>query len=240
MAGLPTTASVIPRTTWYDFHVLWDMGTGIFSETAEVRLSYHRPVMLPYTASYATRLIPVIGVQSTSRVLVIGGGFGFLAEILLGQPYGLAADRVATQDTSTYASGARSETEEADINALLVGVGIDISSDFGKEAKGGLYDGGVRCRVRFTDSRLENQSAANSVKSMFPSSAIDFVITDDGFLNYHNDAEIAEIFASLDRLGAVEVWHLIYPNWGNAKDLETFKAMKPTHRFVDYWSGQTA
>lgn len=241
MPGLPTTGSVIARNTWFDFHTLWNMGAepeGYPGERSEVRLSYHRAVMMPYTETYAARLVSSIGIVDTSRVLVIGGGFGFLAEVLLGQ-YGVAEDRLVSQDASTYIVGARGETEEADIDAMIVGVGVSLSDEYGKEMKARWFDGSVRCRVRFTSARLENQSSANSVKSMFPSSGIDFVVTDDGYLNYHNDAQISDIFASLERLGAAQVWHIVYPNWGNAKSLVQFKAMNPSHHFVDYWSGQT-
>lgn len=242
MAGLPTTASVIARSTWYDFNILWDIGAepeGYPAERPEMRMAYHRRVMIPYTQDYADDLVPALGITATSRVLVVGGGFGFLAEVLR-DDYGLADARVVTLDPSDYIANALTTTEEPDANGAVMDVGLRLSTDEGKAAKGALFDGGARCRVRPSLSKLASQSEANSVKGMFPSSAIDFAITDDGYLNYHNDAEIAEIFSALDLLGAAQTWHVVYEDWGNARPLAEWKALKPAHKFIAYGSWAVA
>lgn len=238
MPGLPLTANVVPRSTWYDWHSLYSFPCELWghpSDRPEVRLSYHRAVLLRHIGSYTAKLIQITGIVQTSRVLVVGAAFGWTAEILRDQ-HGLAADRVATVDPSAYIGLARGETEEADINGVIAGVGMDLADGYSKWLKGQFFDGGARCRTPFSASRLENQSAANAVKSMFPSSAVDVVLTDDGYLNYHDDAQIAEIFAAVDRVGAAKVWHVTYSDWemGNSKTVDQFKSLKPTHEFVDF------
>lgn len=236
--ALPTTASIVPRTTWHDIHGLWNAGVDIRGPTGlEIRLSYHRQVILGWTRSYAQPVIEALRLEPRNT-LVVGGLIGIFPELLRDE-HGWSDAQVACLDPCPWVVAEHSTTEEVDINSMVVEVGLRLATEVGKAAKGQLYDGGARCRVRFSAERLGSAPSVNAAKALFGQSKVDLVITDDGYLNYHSDAECVQILDAIDGIGATRVCHLVYEdradgtpwNWGNYHSLAEWKAMRPAHEF---------
>ncbi len=91
----------------------------------QIKLHYHwYSILRPQRSKFAPLLFALLGMNAGDDVILVGGGFNATAE-------GLAdlGVRVIGLDTSDYIQAEKDNTEEAEIRAIIVGVGLDPDAD---------------------------------------------------------------------------------------------------------------
>jgi len=111
---------------------LWDgSSTSLYRyQQGELVFGYTRPAMSQYIGNDAKTLIAAlesVGLQKGQRIVLVGAGFGWVAEEFIAQGYGPAADgttngKVCAVDTSTWIQNNRGANAQvsilnADVNA---------------------------------------------------------------------------------------------------------------------------
>jgi len=129
---------------YHDNHIL---GTGIYGGAypnwQEVRLNFHRAGMMSVCDARARDLIDGLGFTVKDTVLIVGAGFGWLAECLKIRLPGIMT--VCT-DISPWIHFAKNETETAEIDAAVRAAGILPGTEAYDAAMTALDDGGTRAR----------------------------------------------------------------------------------------------
>lgn len=207
----------------------------------EVKLGYCRAVMLPYARARAGGIVAAMGWDAPwPRLVIVGGSFGWLGEMLETE-HGFT--QVVSTDVSRYVQAEKDNTEEADIDAALVAVGLDPTVGEGAMVKGRLFDGGNRTRASrgVVNENLKTGGSRNRVKNLL-GGGVDWVLSENVLENLA-DAEVVTASAPLRQLGAGVV-HLITPlrpgqtqdpdfNW---KTLEGWKVLLPADTIVEIGS----
>ena len=141
----------MPLRDW-NLKATWDAAYSIGAEgdvghsgsRPEVKLHYHRRVMGPVCQTRAVGIAQALGwVAPGPSLIIVGAGFGWTAEAL--EQMGFT--RVLSLDISQYVQGNKDGTEEAEIDAEIVGVGLTPGIGEGQALKQRLFDGGVRSRA---------------------------------------------------------------------------------------------
>src|SRR5712691_6385899 len=132
---------------WSTWQALYDLDAEPYADTGtrpHARLGYHRAALLHTLFEDRAVNVPrVLGWAPETRVVVVGCGFGWFLERMAAHGY---AHLVGT-DTSTLVHTHKALTEEADIHAALLEVGLPYEAGEGVALKAKLHDGGPRARV---------------------------------------------------------------------------------------------
>jgi len=229
-------AALLDYSLWSTWQALYDLDAEsdigpVFRP--HVRLSYHRAVLMKAARLNAQAYVSKLG-WTTGQHIVIGGcGFGWSTEILIDE---LGFTNVVGIDVSTFIQTNKATTEEADINAGIVAVGLSPLVGEGAIIKGKLFDGGPRARKAILNQDGATVSSRNAIKSALGGGNVDIVLTEDMLTNFP-DADCLVISTNLHKLAGT-VQHLVTPtrpgneavqNW---KTLAQWKALLPADTFM--------
>jgi len=225
--------------TWADFQGSYDIGAepdGHPNTREEVRLSYHRAVMLPLARDRATNVARVLNWLPTMKIVVIGCGFGWFVEVLKNE---LGFTDVVGTDISLYIQANKSGTEEADINAAIQAVGLNPLLGDGATIKGRLHDGGTRSRVTVLNENAQTAQSRNAIRQAFTGPGQVAWAFSESLIESLTDAEAAQGSGFLHQV-ANNVGHLVVttrdgqtPGEFNWKSLQEWKALLPNDIFVE-------
>ena len=226
--------------TWdeaYSIGAEGDMGHP--SNRREVKLGYHRAVMLPYCRKRAAGIARALTwTPPGPTIVIIGAGFGWTAECL----EALGLTRVGALDISQYIQANKSGTEEVEVSARIAAVGLDPTQGPGFFLKNRFVDGGSRARA----SRgvwNENGATDNSrirIRQALGLSASDMIIwgLSESVLESLTDVEAQEV-SSIAHQYCENVAHYVVTlregnqpgyNW---KSLKEWKTLLPTDTFIE-------
>src|SRR3990172_8682695 len=226
-----------------DFDSLYDIGAegawGHPNTRAEVRMHYNRFVLLPYMRQRAQRLYQVLGWTSQTRLVIVGCGFNWTAEVLETE---LGMNRVIGLDVSVYIQAAKSQNEDDDIRAAIQAVGLSTSFGDGMTLFSALRgDGGPRAKkaADILNENIRTNASRNRVKQ-YISGAANFEGLSENVLESLTDAECAQLSGYAHQLTSGRISHFLdclpnIPNdetW-NAKTLEQWKALLPNDTVVE-------
>jgi hypothetical protein len=223
-----------PKSGWDD---LYDQGAepwGHPGGRGEVRLQYHRHTMLALERLRAQNLVPLLGWDALTRVLVVQCGFGWMMEAL--NEFGVTQTK-GTQ-LSSYIQGAKSNNEDPDLRTAVERVGLTHNEGDGLALFTTMRgDGGARARRGTDILPLDVFDAANGRTLRDAMGGNGFTAwTHDGFLNAMDDADAVALSQQLHRgakAGAV-IHHVYWPIGGiwNGKSPQDWKLLIPTDTFV--------
>ncbi len=192
----------------------------------QIRLHYHwYPILRPQRSKYAPMLFELLGMSAGDDVVLVGGGFNATAE-------GLAdlGVRVIGLDTSDYIQAEKDNTEEAEIRAILIGVGLDPDVDMiiGKPGnvmvrpldvllRGGRASPQPRGWGQILGEDMRTNGSKKSVirafERQYPNAAVRFVISEE-VLNSITDAEallVCEYAGAAAQDWGATVVHMLSP-----------------------------
>ena len=172
----------------------------------EVRLHYHRHVMLPIAKQRASGLVENLGWTSATRIAVVGAGFGWLVESLKND-HGIS--NVVALDTSTYIQDNQNVSEEADYQAAVSAVGLDPASGEGLSLVSFFLEAGPRATVSILNEDMLTSASRERVASALGGS-IDVVLTENLLENFF-DSEVAVIDFALKQTIGAEIVHFVTP-----------------------------
>ncbi len=194
------------------FHRQNDIGTGIYlikgqifipgdkaiysqaHERKEVRLQLHRKVCMAFRRGWAKKLVAELGLKSTDVVAQIGSTFGWTAEEIDKLVPGIT---VACVDTSSWVASAKSETEIAEIEAVLTDVGIlPVMARYG-EVMARLTDGGTRAKRTIENEDVATGKGRANLKNKYGN--FTWAITDN-VLPWLTDAEAVDLDAAMRKV----------------------------------------
>lgn len=200
--------SLVDYSLWSTWQALYDLDAEpdlgpVFRP--HVRLSYHRAVLKTLARENANACITKLGWLSTQKIAFFGCGFGWTVEVLQAE-HGFT--NIVGIDTSQFIQTNKATTEEADINAAIIAVGLNPLIGEGATVKGKLFDGGPRSRVTvLNEDGRTPQSRTRIKQALAGGGGVDIAFTED-VLGSWADADCQAISAALHQLAGT-VQHLI-------------------------------
>jgi len=229
----------MPRKTYNtkaDFDADYSIGAepeGHPNTRPEVRLNYHRVVLLPFAQRRAEFLKRHFQWPPTSTIVVVGAGFGWLVESLEALGY----TNVLGTDTSPYIQAEKGKSEDTDIDMAITAVGLDPAGT----------DATLRTRLRsgnrkqtsrdIFDEDIGDVSSRDRLRDVFARD-VDIAISEQ-VLPTLDDAEAVSLSADMHVLGlSTEVVHIVTTLGGrqdplfNWKTLSDWKRLLPDDTFI--------
>lgn len=199
---------------------------------SEIRLHYHRYIMYPQALRRAQFFVQQFNLTAADHVLVVGCGFGWTVEALVG----MGIDAVGT-DVSAYIQGNKSLTEDSDISAEIAKVGLSSVSGEGLGHFNRLRGDGVRTRAKVLNENSSNNASRNRVRQEFVGGTVTLAISED-IVTSLTDAECAQLRTFISNY-SVPICHFVTefanpnpPFSFNSKSLADWKAMFPNDTIV--------
>lgn len=227
-------AALIDYGLWSTWQQLYDLDAEpelgpVFRP--HVRLSYHRAVLMKLARDQAQAYIRVLGWQPTQKIGFVGCGFGWTVEVLQND-HGFT--NIVGADTSTFIQTNKGGTEEADINAGIIAIGLSPLVGEGATIKAKLFDGGPRARVPVLNQSGATAQSRAAIKQAAGGN-LDIAFTED-VLEAWSDADCQTISTAMHQLAPV-VQHLVttlqgQEVTGNWKTLSSWKALLPNDTFL--------
>jgi len=169
----------------------------------EVRLHYHRSMMVPILQDRWDKLVPeILPIQKSDLVVIDGAGFGWGVEIL----QRMTGATVIGVDISDWIAEAKDTSEEVEIDACISRVGLDPSTGRGLEIKRKYFVPGPRCTTRILKENMAtDQGRKNLLIAM--GRVPDWVITED-FIQTFSAREAKVFDTQLRKIGGAKIIHL--------------------------------
>lgn len=164
----------------------------------EIRLHYHRKVMLPWFQRHIPDLIRILNLQTSNRIVIIGCAFGWSIEVF----NELGFQNVVGTDTSQYIQIAKSIPEDNEL-ALLAG------AEF--VSKVSAREGLPRTLVpeKILNENIGNNASRNRVRTAVGGTP-NFTIS-EGVLESLTNAEAQTLSSNMRTLGGTVVHRVTYP-----------------------------
>ncbi len=194
----------------------------------EVKLNYHREVMLPFHDQWWSTIIPILGLTSADRVVLVGAGFGWGVEKLEEKVPGIT---VVGVDISDYIHDEKNNDERVDVEAACLAVGLGPTDPRTIELVGIYVQPGPRMKVNVRNEDLLSNGSRNRIRQALGNTFPTRIITED-MIQTLTDAEIAAWKAEIDPIGA-EVIHAV----SGSADLTAINA-KTGHKVIHMNSGE--
>lgn len=175
-----------------------------FDERKEVRLGYTRASMLPFCNNRAKILVGALNLTESDRVLLVGSGFGWLAECLEKQVSGITT---ISLDTSTWIQSTKNQTETSLIGEMVQAAGILPVMSRYAEVVAALDDGGPRARVPIGGEDVLRANDRAQLKQAH--GTFDWAITET-VLTWLDDSECVALDVSMHK-SAINVAHMMLP-----------------------------
>ena len=229
----------LPETWDAAYSIGAEGDTGHSGSRSEVKLGYHRRVMLPVCRNRAIGIAQALGwIPPGPSIVIVGAGFGWTAEVL--EEMGFT--RVVGIDLSTYIQGRKDGTEEADIDGRITGVGLNPGAGEGAALKARFFDGGARTRasrgVRNEDGATGgSRNRIRQALGLSGSQSVDWGLS-ESVLESLTDAEALQ-GSSIAHQYCTSVAHYVVTlregnhsgyNW---KTLEDWKTLIPADSFIE-------
>ena len=195
----------------WDTGRIWRIGTGFYlpgsgPDWREVKLNFHRAVIMPENIRRAPMLIKNLGIGAGDRVLLMGDVYGWTAESLRTE---LPPATFVACDSGTLTQARKTQTETAAIRAAIAAAGVDPDTGRGAEALAALDDELPRARVAVLDEDAASNRSRNAIRNVLgglPTYALTV-----GMCNFLIDTEAAQVSANLHEFTGVKVAHIINP-----------------------------
>lgn len=223
-------------TTWDKamFDLAYDFGAepdGHPNTRPEIRLHYNRYVMFPEMLRRAQFFVQHFSLDASSRVLVVGCGFGWTVEALTN----LGITCIGT-DISSYIQANKSLSEDAEIAAAIAAAGLSTVAGEGLGHFNRLRGDGVRTRASVLNEDSSTAPSRNRIKNALGGS-ITLAITED-VVTSMTDAECAA-FRDITSKFNVPMCHFVTefanpnpPFNFNSKSLADWKLLFPLDTIV--------
>jgi hypothetical protein len=209
-------------------------------------MGYSRAAFYPWAVVRAAKLVELFAWPLTTKILIVGAGYGWLAEELE-TTHGYTD--IVTTDTSPHVQNTQDSSEEAEVDAAITALGLDPASGEGLTRKGLFFTPGNRRRHSRSvqDEGLNNNGSRNRVRNVLGS--VDVAISEN-LAPILDDSEVIQVAGWIDQVDTLdEVIHLVtelqmddrvdppVPLGGqdllfNWKLLEDWKLLVPSHTWV--------
>ena len=171
-----------------------------------VFIHYHKWTMVPWLANMWATLQPILQIQSSDFVCMVGAGFGWGVDAFITET---SATTVGI-DISDYIAAEQGTTEEAELRAHVTTAGLDPDTGRGLEVMNFIYDGQPRSNVVV----LQNDAASGPQRTVirtalggtWPTVCIAENIVDDTW----TDGEIEFMRDSMNGFGGTQRLIFIY------------------------------
>lgn len=197
------------------FHDNYILGTGIwggaFPNWRQVKLHYHRHVMLPVCDARAGNLVTALGLTAADSLLLVGAGFGWLAERLKRRVPGLT---VVCTDTSPWVHAEKHNVETAEIDAIVRAAGLLPGTGKYKTAMTVLDDRGPRAREVVEDLDVLKAPVRRTLVRKY--GPFTWALTET-LLLWLTDAEALELDRAMHAV-APKVVHMVTPFFAGFDD----------------------
>jgi len=169
----------------------------------EVRLCYHRSVMVPILQNRWDKLIPdILPIQADDLVVLVGAGFGWGVEILKQK----TGAKVIGTDISDWVESVKDTSEEAEIDACIRKVGLEPGTGRGLEIKRKYFVPGPRCTVKILNEDLATEDGRKNLLRVLGQTP-DWIITED-FIQTFSDEEARTFHEELRKIKGAKIVHL--------------------------------
>ena len=223
---------------WYDFGAEPD---GHPNTRDEIRLGFCRAVTFPAVQQKAIKIRDILQFGFNQRILIVGGGFGWLAEALEALGY----TNIISIDDSTWIQSNKNTTEQIEVElAIKKAYGINPNDPLTSEMlqhRGRLWDGGVRtrCSKGVLNNNLSTGRLRKDIKDALGGVDPDIALS-DSVLESLTDNECGVVSGYAHQM-TNRVYHIVQVTGQvdpafNSKTLQQWKALLPNDTFVKDFS----
>ena len=219
---------------WYEFGVEPD---GHPNTRDEIRLGFCRAALMPYCQDKALKIKNILQFPVDARILIVGCGFGWLAECLEGIGY----TQIIGIDTSTWIQNNKNTTEQVDVElAIKKAYKIQPSDPLTAEMlahRERLWDGGVRTRNQrgILNNNMSTGKMRKDIQDILGGVDPDYALS-DSVLESLTDNECTVVSNYAHQM-TNNVYHIVQvagqvdPAF-NSKTLDEWKVLLPNDTFV--------
>ncbi len=152
----------------------------------EVVVHYHKWGMRPILANMWSVLVPILGLDSTEHICVVGAGFGWGVDALTTE----TGAAVVGIDISDYIAAEQTNTEETELRAQVTAAGLDPDTGRGLEIMGHIYDAQPRSNVIVLQEDAKNNQSRQAIRAALGGNWPSVVIYEDIVDDTWTDQEI--------------------------------------------------
>lgn len=152
----------------------------------EFRCHYHKAMMKPVLATMWANIQPVLQIQSTDYVAIVGAGFGWGVEAAIAE----TGATIVGVDISDYIATEQGNTETAELRALITANGLDPDTGRGAEILAFLDDGQPRSNVVVLQEDMQTNQSRNAIRSALGNNNPTVVVFEDLVDDTTTDQEI--------------------------------------------------
>ncbi len=234
----------MPRVIWdkATYDAMYRIGAegldGHPSTRPEVKLHYHRSVVGGIFVRRAAALAAILGpAQFSKRILIVGGGFGWLASEM--RKVGFTT--LLVTDTSSYIQAEKDNDDTSELRAAIAAVGLDPDIERGAELFVRHMRGRRRAAEQILNADICTTGARAAVTDVF---GIPQIVITEQVLESLSDAEAVTLSGCASAFaGPQDVYHMVetldlkHPGDQdpvfNFKSLADWKLLIPADRFID-------
>ena len=126
-----------------------------------VWLHYHRHTMAPINAARWAACAPVLAIDPSELVLIVGAGFGWGVEAFIAE----TGCTTVGIDISDYVDAEKTNTEEAEIRQAITDAGLDPDTGRGATILAGTCDFQPRTNVVVLKEDAQTNTSRNAIRS---------------------------------------------------------------------------
>jgi len=184
--------------------------------------------MVPWLAAMWAKLQPVLNIQSTDKVCVVGAGFGWGVEALAAE----SGATVVGIDISDYIAAEQPNTEEAEIRAEITAVGLDPDTGRGAEVLAFAYDGSVRSNVVVLQNDASTGPQRREIRTALGGSWPSVVIAEDIIEDSWTDTDIENLRNAMNGFGGSQQLIFVYKGTPTRTHQDLFDLLPGTKEVI--------
>jgi hypothetical protein len=194
----------------------------------EVVVHYHKWAMQPVLNAMWAKLQPVLNIQSTDYVCVVGAGFGWGVEAVIAE----TGATVVGIDISDYITAEQGNTEETELRAAVTEAGLDPDIGRGLEVMNYIYDAQPRSNVVILQNDASTGPQRGEIRTAlggnWPSVCIAEDIIDDDW----TDVEIGQLRDAMNGFGGTQRLIFVYKGTAARTHQDLFDLLPGTKEVI--------
>jgi hypothetical protein len=185
----------------------------------ELKVNYHKWGMQPILAARWAKLVPALGLLSTDYICVAGCGFGWGVDALIAE----SGATCVGVDVSDYIAAEKDNTEEAELRANVIAIGLDPDTGRGLELMGHIYDGQPRANVVVLQTDMSSANERQQIRAALGGNWPSHTIFEDLVDDTWTDTDIIDARNVGSGFGGSQTLYWIYTETEarSAQDLAT-------------------
>ena len=224
---MPTEWTKTDYDTNYKFRVERYFG-GHPNTRPEVVVHYHKWAMAPLLANRWAKLQPILNIQSSDFVLVVGASFGWGVDAIITE----TSATIVGVDISQYIIDEQANTEETELRVEIEAVGLDPDSGRGLELMGHIYDGEPRSNIIVLQENAATNGSRQNIRAALDGNNPTVCIAEDIINDDWTDTDIVNLRNVMNGFGGTQRLIFLYTETSTRTHQNLFDLLPGTKEVI--------